>query len=531
MKLTLNNFVVNRVLSDPATLTKYTHGLCKVPSGNFEKKFKEEMRILTLRRLLTLIIFLDRAREANILDKLPRLFVKSAKVKSTSEVLITLCRDFLSAEGNIIKHLSRIGLTVSYKQSPIDEIDYTIQNLATDLRDGVRLGRMTEILTCREPKSILSMLRLPAVSRLQKLHNVGSVLEILRKDGVTSAGDIAPHHIVDGHREMVLKLMWSVLAHFGLRSLLNAESIQQEILSVIRANATRRPRWKLGLGSAMPDTVAPQNLVDDGQEDFFRSLLLRWCNSVCCCFGRTVSNFTTSFADGTVLCLLIHYYHPGLLPLARISSTTMHLTLEERSNAENYAEALQRESQNFELAKATMSDLGGIPKMILIANSENPPEEKAMFLSVAYLCSRLMESSQEILACIRIQNCYCRYKRRIELAQKLVAASLILKCWREKKNQYFLNQVRIFKGPILVIERFLLSMRHQLLKMRQKRLREEKRVQAVTLIQVRSRGLPAIVQLISFLRFAHRLALFRRTLGELIVFDGFSHSWRRTERH
>jgi abnormal spindle-like microcephaly-associated protein len=485
MKLTLNSYIVKRVLSDPATLTKYTHGLCKVPSGNFEKKFKEEMRILTLRRLLTLIIFLDRAREVNILDRLPMLFVKTAKVKSTSEVLITLCRDFLSAEGNIIKHLSRIGLTVSHKQSPIDEIDYTIQNLATDLRDGVRLGRMTEILTCREPKSILSMLRLPAVSRLQKLHNVRSVLEILRKDGVTSAGDIAPHHIVDGHREMVLKLMWSVLAHFGLKSLLNAESIQQEIQNVIRANATRRHHWKLGLGSALPDAVAPQNLADVGQEAFFRSLLLRWCNTVCSCFGRTVSDFTASFADGTVLCLLIHYYHPGLLPLGSISSTTKHLTLEDRSDAESYAEALQREYQNFELAQATMSELGGIPRMISIADSENPPEEKSTFLSVAYLCSRLMESSQEILACIRIQNCYGRYMRRVELEKKLVAASLILKCWRENNQKYFLNQKRMFEGPILVIERFLLSVRDQLIKMRRIRLHEEERVRAVKLIQVR----------------------------------------------
>lgn len=486
MKLLLKNFIVNRLLSDPATLTKYTNGLCKVPSGIFEKKFKAEMRILTLRRLLTLIIFLDRAGEANILDKVPMLFVKTAKVKSTSEVLITLCRDFLSAEGNIIKHLYRIGLTVSYKQSPVDEIDYTIENLATDLRDGVRLGRMTEILTCREPKSVVNCLRLPAVSRLQKLYNVGYVLDTLRKDGVTGVDDIVPHHIVDGHREMVLKLMWSVLAHFCLRSLLNVELIQQEILSVIRANATRRPQWKLGLETTMPDTVAPQNMADIGQEEFFRSLLLRWCNAVCCCFGRTVSDYTTSFADGTVLCLLIHYYHPGLLPLDRISSTTWHLTTDERTNKEKYAEALLREAQNIQLAQTTMSELGGIPRMISIADSDNPPEEKATFLAVAYLCSRLMESSKEILACIRIQDCYCRYKRRVELEKKRAAATLILNCWRENKQQFFLNQKHMFKGSVLVIERFLFSVKDQLMKMRRKRLREEERVHAATLIQVRS---------------------------------------------
>jgi hypothetical protein len=97
-----------------------------------------------------------------------------------------------------------------------------------------------------------------------------------------------------------------------------------------------------------------------------------------------------------------------------------------------------------------------------------------------------MESSKEILACIRIQNCYCRYKRRVELEKKLAAAALILKYWREKKHLYFLNRERMFKGSVLVIERFLLSVKDQLIKMRQQRLREEERVHAATMIQVRS---------------------------------------------
>ena len=96
-----------------------------------------------------------------------------------------------------------------------------------------------------------------------------------------------------------------------------------------------------------------------------------------------------------------------------------------------------------------------------------------------------MESSQEILACNRIQNCYCRYMRRVELETKLVAASLmILKCWRENNQKYLLNQKRMFMGPILVIERFLLLVRDQLIKMHRIRLHEEEQVRVVKLIQV-----------------------------------------------
>ena len=496
MKLTLKGFIVNRVLSDPATLNKYTNGRCKVPSGNFEKKFKAEMRGLTLRRLLTLIVFLDQAKEANILDRVPMLFTKASKVKSTREVLIRLCRDFLSAEGDIIKHLSRIGITVSYEQKAVDEVDYTVENLAVDLRDGVRLGRVTEILTCQEPKSILVKLRLPAVSRLQKLHNVGCVLGILRDYGVPSLDDVAPHHIVDGHREMVLKLMWSVLAYCGLRTILNAEAIENEIQSVLRANCSRRPQWKLGLNCTIEDVNdATTDVTGMGQEAFYKALLLRWCNAICSCFGRSASDFSDSFADGTVLCLLIHYYHPGHLPLDKILPTTRHLSTDD---VDLRAQALLRESTNFELAQATISELGGIPKMIATANTDDPPEESSMFLSVAYLCSRLIESSREILACIRIQTCYCRYKRRVELEKKLIAAAIILKTWRQNKCHYFENQRRIFKGPVLVIERFLVSVRDQLYEMRRQRLRKEARASAATLIQVRSIDIIAPVYLLCF---------------------------------
>jgi hypothetical protein len=51
--------------------------------------------------------------------------------------------------------------------------------------------------------------------------------------------------------------------------------------------------------------------------------------------------------------------------------------LEDRSDAESYAEALQREYQNFELSQATMSKLGGILRMISIADSETSPGGKS----------------------------------------------------------------------------------------------------------------------------------------------------------
>jgi abnormal spindle-like microcephaly-associated protein len=481
MRQSLKNFLVTRLLSDPSLLMKYTKGLCKVPSGNFEKKYLAESRMLTLSRLLDLIFFLDKAKMENVLHLVPRLFVKDSKVKSSRDVLVAVCRDFLSQEGDITKHLARIGLKVHYSQQPIDEIDYSIDNLAVDIRDGVRLARMTEILSNRAPKSLLVTLRLPAVSRLQKLHNVGAALEALHNSGVQGVLQIAAHHIVDGHREMVLKLMWAVVSFRGLRALMDPSEIQDEIDSVLRSNKTRRTIWQFAESGKKIRDEATRRRVDESDTSdafIFESLLLRWCNAICATFGITVLDLSSSFADGIVPCLLVHYYHPGLLPLTDILPTTRHLHMRV-----SYADALRNERSNTALALATLAELGGIPQMLPVGDSENPPEEKSMVLFVTYLCSRLMESSKEILACILIQSYYRRMKRIGLLKMKMSAASFLWRTWSLRKEIYFRNQRNSFVGPVGIIEDFICSHKHMLKFLRHRRVVEEERHAAVTLIQ------------------------------------------------
>lgn len=64
--------------------------------------------------------------------------------------------------------------------------------------------------------------------------------------------------------------------------------------------------------------------VDD--KCFFQNgimqVMLEWCQTVCAFYDVPVDNFTVSFSDGRVLCLLLHHYHPTLLPLDRIHMTT-----------------------------------------------------------------------------------------------------------------------------------------------------------------------------------------------------------------
>ena len=50
-----------------------------------------------------------------------------------SQLLNALCRDFLSGEGNLVKHLSNLGVTVGYQQKFIDEYDFSVSTPSSAL--------------------------------------------------------------------------------------------------------------------------------------------------------------------------------------------------------------------------------------------------------------------------------------------------------------------------------------------------------------------------------------------------------------
>jgi abnormal spindle-like microcephaly-associated protein len=53
----------------------------------------------------------------------------------------------LVGEGNVMRHLELLGYRLAYAQSPLMEFPFAITNLAVDLRDGLRLIKVAEVLT------------------------------------------------------------------------------------------------------------------------------------------------------------------------------------------------------------------------------------------------------------------------------------------------------------------------------------------------------------------------------------------------
>jgi abnormal spindle-like microcephaly-associated protein len=51
----------------------------------------------------------------------------------------------------------------------------------------------------------------------QKIHNVDVALGALKEKGILSVEElnsVNPRHIVDGHREKTLSLLWMIILHF-----------------------------------------------------------------------------------------------------------------------------------------------------------------------------------------------------------------------------------------------------------------------------------------------------------------------------
>ena len=486
-KTVLRHFIVERVLGDPDTMMKFTGGKYKVLSGSFEKKYRAELRKKTLYHILLLIAFLDRLKVNNLFDTNPPLFIKD--LKSSNEVLILICKECLSGEGNIIKHLSRLGLKVFYEQQPIDNYDFTVTNLAVDLRDGVRLARIIEILQGDKHFSLSQNMRLPAISRLQKLHNVDVALNALMVAGVPNLNDISASHVVDGHCQRALKLIWSTVAHFKLSSLLNPSTLKQEIQDVYRANKRRSKksfaRRKFGTGDEKQSSSFDDPSIVYADQN--TSLLLQWCQAVCSCFGFHVENFTTSFADGKALCYLVHYYHPGILTKSEILPTSRdEIQLNEystNSEEEKREQVLRNERHNSATANKRMTEIGGIPNMLPVTDTMNIPEEKSMIICLTYLCSRLIESSEEIQATLVIQSCYRRYHNIVWTEKKMVAASFIFRCWKQRKNDYIVAKRRKYGNAVKVIETFILKNQDILRKMKRIRIEYEKKNNIVTKLQ------------------------------------------------
>ncbi|XP_062987736.1 abnormal spindle-like microcephaly-associated protein homolog [Elgaria multicarinata webbii] len=466
-------FVLNRLLWNPDIAAEYRHPT--VPHL-YRDGHEEALSKFTLKKLLLLVCFLDRAKLSRIIDHDPCLFCTNAEFKSSKQILLAFSRDFLSGEGDLSRHLGFLGFPVNHIQMPLDEFDFAITNLAVDLQCGIRLVRALELLSSNW--SLSKKLRVPAISRLQKMHNVNIVLQVLKDHGIQLKDEcgaaIDAKDIVDRHREKTFALLWKIVFAFQVNVALDVDQLKEEIEFLNNLHAVKAKT------AALESYVASKLRKDRSSfyspESYSENvkLLMDWVNAVCRSYSVKVENFTVSFSDGRVLCYLIHHYHPCYVPLEAICQHTTQTvectksgTLALNSSSESdaslnllngtfdqtittsvlYKELLDNEKRNFQLINAAVSDLGGVPAMIHHSDMSNTiPDEKVVIIYVSFLCSRLLDLSKEIRAARLIQSAWRNYRLKAKLAQtkkqRFNATVVIQKHWRRYLAQMELQKLK-----------------------------------------------------------------------------------------
>ncbi|XP_026556248.1 abnormal spindle-like microcephaly-associated protein [Pseudonaja textilis] len=430
-------FILNRLLWNPDIAAEYRHPT--VPHF-YRDGHEEALSKFTLKKLLLLVCFLDRAKVSRIIEHDPCLFFKNADFKSSKEILLAFSRDFLSGEGDLSRHLGFLGFPVNHIQTPLDEFDFAVTNLATDLQCGIRLVRTLELLT--SDWTLSKKLRVPAISRLQKMYNVKLAFEILNNHGIQlkdeNGSTIDTKDIVDRHREKTFALLWKIVFAFQVNISLDMDQLKAEIAFLKNMQVTKLKRHDVECVNSMGNDTSRSYSYESYGENV--KLLMDWVNVVCGFYNIKVENFTVSFSDGRVLCYLIHHYHPCYVPLEAVCKLTTQTiectrsgTLGMNSSSESdaslnlingtfdqsntsvlYKELLDNEKKNFQLINAAISDLGGVPAMIQHSDMSNTiPDEKVVIIYVSFLCSRLISLSKEIRAAQLIQSAWRKYRLKI----------------------------------------------------------------------------------------------------------------------
>ncbi|RHY42450.1 hypothetical protein DYB34_012182, partial [Aphanomyces astaci] len=434
----LKRTILERIVQDPAFNLK-----TRSPTT------LAQLKATTLLRCLMVVYFLDQAHVRRHVDHvaLPTLFRPASRIKGSKQVLIGLCQQFLAHERNALRRLHQLQFDVQYHQTVLEEMDMQVVNLAADLRDGVRLARLVETLDPSVKGVLSSQLRFPAMSRLQKMHNVQVTLNCLQtkyhveSSGVTRlATGLSAKHIVDGYREKTLALLSQLISYFTLPHVVHVAQVEMEI-SRIQQRRRRGGVWANAAGNNSDNDVIKSDadvihpLEIDKLKEPIAWHLLEWCRVVCATYHVPIRNFTASFADGKALCLMVHYYHPQLLEKGEIQWMTSDTTTERMVTK---TPLLANERANFALVNHKVKQLGQVPVLLPLFDSEHLPEEKCILTFLAYLHSRLLGASREIHAAFCLQRWWVqrsRLKQQDALETQQNDAAMAIQRWTRRGLQ------------------------------------------------------------------------------------------------
>ncbi|KAJ5084823.1 hypothetical protein NUU61_009402 [Penicillium alfredii] len=389
----------------------------------------------TVLRSIMLVVLLDQGRQNPGIGVPRRLFASTSPFKSSAEVLQALARVLLPSCGDITKPLGHLDCHLSYQQHRLQEYNYQIDNIAIDLRDGVRLTRIVEVLffapergrSSLEDQTEVSLctggvlplgdeidlplskhLKFPCTSRAAKVFNVQIALGALSsvKGFRATVGDLRAEHIVDGYREKTIALLWSLVSKWGLAGLVDWGDLRKDI-SRLKCKAVSQ----FGYEHIKDETwFADVDSIDDEHSQ----LLQQWAAVLAALKGLQIRNMTTSFADGRIYESVVDEYEPYITGnFNRVGEVTdkkpTSLSLESRLRV------LGCSSQFAHLVSPS-------PASSHILNQD------FTLAALAFLCSRLLSASKRPRAATTLQRAWRACLRERDHDRRAMAKNLAVHC-------------------------------------------------------------------------------------------------------
>jgi abnormal spindle-like microcephaly-associated protein len=469
MRSMLQKWLLARVWSNSDLEHEYSTNLGL--ANSFRDGYWAALGKYSLKRCLQIWWCVELLKREHILPSDPRLFACDAPFKATSDMLQDFAKRHLRGEANLARHLSHLGASMTHKQSPLEELSLGVKNLAVELRDGVRLTKVAELLSNAPSGQLMKQLRLPSDSRLRKVHNVGVALNALKAEGISLAA-CSVDDVIDGHRERTLELLWRVMLHWQSKQADAEENavtgvcgdatiamLAREVRTLQRNAAVHErhlchrfhlvplfPNGQTLQASAEhapsvtvkgPSLSATFGACGSGALDTARIQWLgRWVASVCSRFENQetapVANWSKSFADGRVLCQLFHFYAPHILSLDEIGNQTSLQLLPKEGDAElggylqsnikvderAMARAMEVDKSNIRMFLQRAYRLGSLPPLLHESDLYNAvPDERVIITFVSFLARRLISLNREQQAVCCIQAHWRRHCQRRDLVK------------------------------------------------------------------------------------------------------------------
>ena len=378
---------------------------------------------------LMLVLVLDKAKVAGSIEA--SLFRCSSLVKSSTAALEQVTSILCPTTTSLQRRLKSLGYFVGHVQDPEAEYRYVVDNLAIDLRDGIRLHKLVQILdTCPRPKcqmptdslmAVDSMIHFPrkdpslhsscqVLSREQQIENVSLALQKARAlpEMGMELNNLLAEDIVDSHREKSMTLLWSLLSNSGLGLLVDFKDLEVETKRLVRKSDCR----KIGKVEEQP----PEGLKCSNNLPRPLRALIEWANAVAALHLKldAIDHATGLCTDSRLFHAIIDEYSPFLprLPNATGSGNDFrHESIRARLTSTGCSKSFGKSP----LAE-TMGNLKALTRSlvdILAVDEARPPADKRFpVAAIAFLCCRFLAMTREGRAATTIARAYRAYQLR-----------------------------------------------------------------------------------------------------------------------